>query len=117
MSFNITIDKAKLVFTLKNIVYTLFWAIVSLVSSFNQIISSIHKIVKGDFSPITDEDFYTKIIAPLLIWIIAFFVDFLYQLWTIGKNEQLNPTWIKASYFAIFSVFVTLLISLFLSFL
>lgn len=37
MSFNITIDKAKLVFTLKNIVYTLFWAIVSLVSSFNQI--------------------------------------------------------------------------------
>lgn len=113
MSFNITIDKAKLVFTLKNIVYTLFWAIVSLVSSFNQIISSIHKIVKGDFSPITDEDFYTKIISPLLIWIIAFFVDFLYQLWTIGKNEQLNPTWIKASYFAIFSVFVTLLISLF----
>lgn len=76
MRFNIKIDKTKFVFTLKNIVYTLFWTIVSLVSSFNQIISSIHKIVKGDFSPITNEDFYTKIIAPLLIWIIAFLLIF-----------------------------------------
>lgn len=71
MSLNIKFDKAKIVFTMKNIVYILFWAIVSLVSSFNQIIPSIHKIIKGDFSPITNEDFYTKIIAPLLIWIIA----------------------------------------------
>lgn len=113
MSLNIKFDKAKIVFTMKNIVYILFWAIVSLVSSFNQIIPSIHKIIKGDFSPITNEDFYTKIIAPLLIWIIAFFVDFLYQLCTVGKNEQLNPFYIKTSYVAIFVVFVTLVISFF----
>lgn len=104
---------SKIKYTIKNIVYILLWAIVSLVSSFNQIIPSIKDLCKGDFSCIIDGDFYTGVIAPLLIWIIAFFIDYLYQLWTIGNNERMNEFWVKLSNFVICMVFVVLVISFF----
>ena len=104
-------NKAK--FTMKNIIYILLWTIVSLVSSYNQIIPSIQELWEGDLSSILCGIFYTDIIAPLLIWIIAFFVDYLYQLWTIGNNEKLNTVWVKASNLAILIVFIVLVIGFF----
>lgn len=88
--------------------YVLLWAIVSLVSSFNQIIPSMRDVCHGDFSSVLGGDFYTQIIAPLLLWIVAFFVDTLYKLWTIGKDEMLNKSWVKLSNIVICLVFAVL---------
>lgn len=109
------IDKniSKIKFTLKNSVYVLLWAVISLVSSYNKIIPSINELFNCNFSSIIGGDFYINVIAPLLIWVVAFFIDYLYQLWTIGKNERLNVVWVKLTYFIICLVFVVLLISFF----
>lgn len=105
--------KDKIKYTAKNAVYVLLWAVVSLVSSFNQIIPSFQDICSGKFSAILGGDFYTDIVAPLLIWIVAFFVDTLYQLWTVGKNEELNKCWIKLANGVICSVFGILVFGIF----
>lgn len=106
-------NKNKIKYTIKNIVYILLWAIISLISSYNQIIPSIKDFCSWELSSILGGDFYTDVIAPLLIWVIAFFIDYLYQLWTIGKNERLNKFWIKLSNFVVCSVFAVLVVGFF----
>ena len=111
--FNDNMNVSKIKYTIKNIVYVLLWAIISLVSSYNQIIPSIKELCDWDLSSIFKGDFYTDVIAPLLIWVVAFFIDYLYQLWTIGNNERLNRFWIKLSNGVICIVFAVLVISFF----
>ena len=64
----------KVAYIIKTIAYVILWTIVSLVSSFNELIPSFKEIVCNcDFSSILDKgDFYTTLVAPMLIWIIAF---------------------------------------------
>ena len=104
---NLILERHKIIF--KNIIYISLWAIVSLISSFNQIIPSFRQIINGNYSVIFKGDFYIQIIAPLLIWCIAFFVDYLYQIWTMGAKETLNKGWIAISNIAIIVIILLVL--------
>lgn len=88
----------------KTPVYLLAWGTISLVSSFND-------ILKLDFSFIEKNDFHCGIIAPLLIWIIAFFFDYVYTVSKIGNNEELDKKWTQTAYEIICFIFVVLLLS------
>ena len=50
--FNDNMNVSKIKYTIKNIVYVLLWAIISLVSSYNQIIPSIKELCDWDLSSI-----------------------------------------------------------------
>ena len=69
IKYNISItvsDKTKLIFICKNLTYVIIWGIVSLLSSYND-------IIRWEFDFIDSDTYYETIIAPLLIWTIAFF--------------------------------------------
>lgn len=109
IKYNISItvsDKTKLIFICKNLTYVIIWGIVSLLSSYND-------IIRWEFDFIDSDTYYETIIAPLLIWTIAFFVDYVYRIWTIGDNEELSSGWVQCSNVTIFAIFVTLLFSIF----
>jgi hypothetical protein len=90
----------------KTPVYLFAWGAISLISSFNN-------ILKLDFSFIEKNDFHCGIIAPLLIWIIAFFFDYVYTVSKIGNNEELDKEWTQRAYEIICFIFVVLLLSLY----
>lgn len=91
----------------RKIMYVSLWGMVSLTSSYND-------IIKLDFKFIETGDFYKDIIAPLLIWTLAFFVDYIYTISNIeDKKELLDKNWSQCSYSSIGFIFVVLLISIF----
>ena len=56
---------------LRPIIYVIFWALIAMVSSYTCAIECWNL----DF--INDSNFHGHILAPLLIWIIAFFTDYI----------------------------------------
>ena len=91
---------------LKNILYILIWAVVSLVSSFNE-------ILEWDFGFFNEVDFYCGIAAPLLIWIVAFFADYIYTISMIQEGQELDKSWTRYTYMVIMCIFMVLVISTF----
>lgn len=101
-----TIYNKNLLFIRKTL-YVLLWGAVSLISSYNDIISLNFKFIETEL-------FYEKIIAPLLIWTLAFFVDYIYTISMLeDKIEKLDKKWSQCSHLAIGLIFVILLLSIF----
>lgn len=89
-----------------NIIYIIIWAIVSMVSSFNG-------VLEGDFSFICTGDFYKDLMTPLLVWVIAFFADYVYTISALDrKKQELDVKWTQNSYIFIGLIFVILLLSI-----
>lgn len=89
----------------KKSIYVFMWAIISLVSSYSS-------IIKGDFSFIEIGDFQCDIIAPLLMWTVAFFADYIYTISMVNpKNEELDKSWTQKTYISICFIFIILTVS------
>lgn len=92
-----------------NIIYVLFWGGISFLSSFVG-------VFKGDFSAILTGDLLREIFSPLLLWIIAFFGDYLYIIFSLNKETQiLNENWTKCSYVFVEILFIVFLLSIHIS--
>lgn len=88
-------------------VYVLVWGIISFVSSFMDILHS-------DFSFITVDNITTTVFPPVLIWSIAFFVDYIYEIGKLDESKQrLSKTWTIISYLMIVIILLSLLINVF----
>lgn len=93
--------------TIKKWIYVTIWTIISLVSSYNTILDC-------DFSFIKKGDFYREIIAPLLIWALAFFADYIFTISTINEEkEELDKRWTQKSYISIGLIFFILLLGIY----
>lgn len=89
-----------------NLIYVIFWGIISFISSFIDVLD-------WDFSKIVNGDLLNDIFSPLLIWIIAFFGDYLYTIFALNKKTHiLNEFWTKISYVLVELLFVILLLSI-----
>lgn len=89
-----------------NILYVMAWAGISFVSSYNSVLELNLEIFSNG-------DFYKDLMTPLLIWIIAFFVDYLYTTYSIDKkNETLDVKIVAFTYVLICLIFVILLLSI-----
>lgn len=92
-----------------NIIYVIFWGAISFVSSFIGVLD-------GDWSKIATGDLLYEIFNPLFIWIIAFFGDYLYTVFSLNKDTQiLDVKWTKTSYVLIEIIFVFFLLSIHLT--
>lgn len=88
-------------------VYVLTWGVVAFVSSFMD-------VLHGDFSFIKVDDVSRTIFAPVLIWSIAFLVDYIYEIDKMVEGKhRLSKTWTKISYFMIAIILLSLLINVF----
>lgn len=88
---------------IRKLLYVLVWGIVSFLSSFTE-------VLKGDLSFIKKEDINEAIFAPVLIWAIAFFVDYIYVVGQLNEKEQkLDKSWTIVSYLMILLILLTLL--------
>lgn len=91
------------------IIYIAVWGIISFFSSFTC-------ILKGDFTFITAEDISQAIFAPILIWAIAFFTDYIFVISQMDNNtHRLNKCWSITSYVVIDVILSALLINVFVS--
>ena len=89
-----------------NFIYVVFWGIISFISSFVD-------VLKLDFSKVINGDLLNDIFTPLLIWIIAFFGDYLYTVFSINKKTHiLNENWTRATYVLVEILFVIFLLSI-----
>lgn len=87
----------------------MFWGGISFVSSFIG-------VLEGDFQTIVKGDLLKEIFSPLLVWIIAFFGDYLYTVFALNKNTQiLDEKWTKISYVLVEVLFVAFLLSIHLT--
>lgn len=92
-----------------NIIYVVFWGGISFVSSFMG-------VLEGDFGTIVKGDLLKDIFSPFLVWIIAFFGDYLYTVFALNKNTQiLDEKWTKISYVLVEILFVVFLLSIHLT--
>lgn len=88
-------------------VYVLVWGVISFVSSFID-------ILHGDFSFITVADITKTVFPPVLIWSIAFFVDYIFEIAKLDESKQrLSKTWTIISYLMIVVILLSLLINVF----
>lgn len=76
----------------RNIIYTTAWFIISLVSAFNEYIPCTGDFcsLAKDISELTIGDFLQKLVAPTLIWGIAFYIDYIYSLLEYDENKQVE---------------------------
>jgi len=89
-----------------NILYLMFWGIVSFVSTFN-------KVLDNEWTDIAESPIKDSVLTPLFIWIIAFFGDYIYTVCLLDRDTQvLDPVWTKASYLIIEIIFILLLLEL-----
>lgn len=88
----------------KTPLYLIAWGVISLVSSYND-------ILKLDFSFIKNREFYCGILGPLMIWIIAFFIDYIYTISKIEEDEELDKKWTRATYEILCVILGTILLS------
>lgn len=92
-----------------NIIYVLFWGGISFISSFMGALD-------GKWSKIVSGDLLLEIFNPLFVWIIAFFGDYLYSVFSVNKKTQiLDETWTKISYVLVEVLFIVLLLSIHLT--
>ena len=67
---------------IRKIAYCIIWILVSLVSSFPD-------ILKWDWGVVYNNiDLMKAFLSPLVIWSIAYFVDYLYQVWNFNKEKD-----------------------------
>lgn len=89
-----------------NIIYVIFWGGISFVSSFLGVLD-------GDWNKIVAGDLLHDIFNPLFVWIIAFFGDYLYTVFSLNKKTQiLDETWTKISYILVEILFIVFLCSI-----
>ena len=92
-----------------NIIYVLSWGGISFISSFMSALD-------GARSPILSEDLLHDIFNPLLLWIIAFFGDYLYNVFSLNRNTHiLDEKWTRISYVLVELLFIMFLLSIHLS--
>lgn len=88
-----------------NIGYVFFWGVVSFVATFMV-------VLEGDWSFVVKADLLKGIFCPLFMWIAAFFGDYLYNILTMNREEEiLDTNWTTASYIFIELIFILLVIS------
>lgn len=88
-----------------NIGYVFFWGVVSFVATFMV-------VLEGDWSFVVKADLLKGIFCPLFMWIAAFFGDYLYNILTMNREEEILDTkWTTASYIFIELIFILLVIS------
>lgn len=86
-----------------NIIYLIFWFIVSFVSSFLVLFEGV------SWTDIISGDLLSKVFSPIFLWIVAFLGDYIYTVVSINKDTHiLNPYWIKAFYILIEFIFILL---------
>ena len=90
-----------------NIFYVIFWGIISFVSTFTYALD-------GDWSKFCQGDLLKEIFKPLFLWMIAFFGDYLFVIFSLDNRTQtLDDTWTATSYVAIEMIFILLLASIY----
>lgn len=91
----------------RNIAYLFLWGIVTLGSSYNML------LVDLDFHGIIDyEGDYNLLCVPLILWMIGYYLDYVYDVVNIKKDEYISPKSILASAWAmaLFLGFLVLII-------
>lgn len=75
-----------------NIIYVIFWGVISFISSFTGILD-------WNCEQVVSKNLLNDVFTPLFIWIIAFFGDYLYNVFSLKKETQiLDENWTKLSY-------------------
>lgn len=88
-----------------NIFYVIFWSIISFVSTYTYVLD-------GDWTKFYNGDLLNEIFKPLFLWMIAFFGDYLYVVFSLNKKTQtLDDDWTTISYVAIEMIFILLFAS------
>lgn len=100
----ITMSVSNMINHYKTPLYLVAWGVISLVSSFNE-------ILELDFSFVENKEFYCEILGPLMIWIIAFFIDYVYTISKIEEDEELDKKWTRTTYEILCVIFGTILLS------
>jgi len=89
-------NKGSILFFSKNVVFVLLWGIVSLCSSYNDIIIDWNWDVPSfDLS-------LKRVLLPLIMWMGAFFLDFIVTMNRPPKGYEINITNVKASHYVMF---------------
>jgi hypothetical protein len=89
-----------------NIIYVVLWALLAFVSIFIGILDN-------DWTKFFDGDLLNDIFTPVILWIIGFFGDYLYNIFSYDKlTHTLSLFWTKTSYFGIEAIFILLLLSI-----
>lgn len=89
-----------------NIIYVIFWGIVSFISSFIGVLNLEWRIF-------TNGDLLLDIFNPLFIWIIAFFGEYIYIISTYNvETHKLDENWTIMSFIFTFCLFVLFLLSI-----
>ena len=87
-----------------NWIYILFWVIISFLSSFICVLDN-------DWRIFVEGDWIKEILTPILVWIIAFFGDYLYTICSIDRKRQIENTfYTKMSYILVEVIFITILL-------
>lgn len=90
-----------------NIFYVIFWGIISFVSTFSYVFD-------GSWCRFLHGDLLNDLFKPIFLWIIAFFGDYLFVVYSIDKSSQtLDDNWTRISYGATELIFVLLLLSIY----
>lgn len=98
-------NKSKISPNYVNIAYVLFWGVVSFVATFMG-------VLEGDWGFLLKADLLKGVFCPLFVWIAAFFGDYLYNILTMGReNEILDTNWTTTSYVLIEIIFILLVAS------
>ena len=89
-----------------NIIYVIFWGVISFISSFTGILD-------WNCEQVVSKNLLNDVFTPLFIWIIAFFGDYLYNVFSLKKETQiLDESWTKLSYILVEVLFIILLLSI-----
>lgn len=89
-----------------NIIYVIFWGVISFISSFTGILD-------WNCEQVVSKKLLNDVFTPLFIWIIAFFGDYLYNVFSLKKETQiLDESWTKLSYILVEVLFIILLLSI-----
>lgn len=89
-----------------NIIYVIFWDVISFISSFTGILD-------WNCEQVVSKNLLNDVFTPLFIWIIAFFGDYLYNVFSLKKETQiLDENWTKLSYILVEVLFIILLLSI-----
>lgn len=89
-----------------NIIYVIFWGVISFISSFTGILD-------WNCEQVVSKKLLNDVFTPLFIWIIAFFGDYLYNVFSLKKETQiLDENWTKLSYILVEVLFIILLLSI-----
>lgn len=94
-------NKGSILFFFRNVVFVFLWGCVSLCSSYNDILTN------WDIDVPSFGLSFERLILPLIIWMAAFFLDFIITMTRPPKGYEINMTNVKASQCLMFG-FLTL---------